>query len=168
MEQKLIQIFQAMTVVHERFNEQAVRKEEAIKTGDMEGLDQVMKEESPLIQQLGKLENTRQHLVQQWMKDKGLVKENVTMDHLTPLFPEKEREDLQYWQQRLMTEIHRLKEQNSLNQQLLEDSLRFVNLSLDAMSPQDQNQFISYSGDGEKDDDDDFKPGGRSLFDSKV
>lgn len=168
MEQKLIQIFQAMTVVHERFNEQAVRKEEAIKTGDMEGLDQVMKEESPLIQQLRKLENTRQHLVQQWMKDKGLVKENVTMDHLTPLFPEKEREDLQYWQQRLMTEIHKLKEQNSLNQQLLEDSLRFVNLSLDAMNPQDQNQFISYSGDGEKDDADDFKPGGRSLFDSKA
>jgi flagellar biosynthesis/type III secretory pathway chaperone len=168
VEQKLIQIFQAMTVLHERFNEQAVRKEEAIKTGDMEGLDQIMKDESPLIQQLRKLENTRQHLVQQWMKDKGLVKENVTMDQLMPLFPEKEREDMLYWQQRLMTEIHKLKQQNNLNQQLLEDSLRFVNLSLDAMQPQDQNQFTSYSGDGEKDDDDDFKPGGRSLFDSKV
>lgn len=165
MEQELIQIFQAMTVVHERFNEQAVRKEETIKTGDMEGLDQVMKEESPLIQQLRKLENTRQHLVLQWMKDKGLVKENVTMDQLTPLFPAKEREAVEYWQRRLMTEIDKLKEQNSLNQQLLEDSLRFVNLSLDAMNPQEQNQFTSYSGDGEQDDD---EQGGRSLFDSKV
>ncbi|PYZ92783.1 hypothetical protein CR194_14110 [Salipaludibacillus keqinensis] len=164
--QELIQIFQAMTVVHERFNEQAVRKEEVIKKGDMEGLEQVMKDESPLIQQLRKLENTRHHLVQQWMDEKGLVKENVTMAQLTPLFPEEEREELQYWQQRLMTEIHQLKEQNRLNEQMLQDSLRFVNLSLDAMSP--QNQFSSYSGGGEKDDDDGFDPGGRSLFDSKV
>ncbi|WP_280769576.1 flagellar protein FlgN [Salipaludibacillus daqingensis] len=166
MEQELIQIFQAMTVLHERFNEQAVRKEEVIKTGDMQGLEQVMKDESPLIQHLRKLENTRQHLVQEWMKEKGLVKENVTMEQLTPLFPEKDREDLLYWQQRLMTEIQKLKEQNNLNQQLLEDSLRFVNLSLDAMNP--QNQFTSYSGAGEKEDDDEIDPGGRSLFDSKV
>ncbi|WP_416147314.1 flagellar protein FlgN [Salipaludibacillus sp. HK11] len=164
--QELIKIFQAMTVVHERFNEQAIRKEDAIKKGEMDSLEQVMKEESPLIQQLGKLENTRQHLIQQWMKEKGLVKENVTMEQLIPLFPEKDRADLQSWQERLMTEIHKLKDQNELNQQLLEDSLRFVNLSLDAMHP--QNQFVSYSGEGEKDDDEGFEPGGRSLFDSKV
>ncbi|SES30264.1 FlgN protein [Salipaludibacillus aurantiacus] len=166
MVEQLIQIFQAMTVVHERFNEQAARKEEVIKKGDMPGLEQVMKEESPLIQQLRKLENTRQRLVQEWLEQKGIIKEDITMDKLIPLFPEKEREDLQYWQQRLMTEIHKLKDQNELNEQLLEDSLRFVNLSLDAMSP--QNQFAGYGGDGSNDDGEDFGPGGRSLFDSKA
>ncbi|RKL68328.1 hypothetical protein CR203_07560 [Salipaludibacillus neizhouensis] len=166
MVQELIQIFQAMTVVHERFNEQAFKKEEVIKKGDMAGLDQVLKGESALIQHLRKLENTRQHLIQQWMDEKGLVKENVTMDQLLPLLPEKEREDLSNWQNRLVIEIQKLKEQNELNRQMLEDSLRFVNLSLDAMHP--QNQFSSYSGTGENEDEDDFDPGKRSLFDSKV
>lgn len=167
MVQELIQIFQAMTVVHERFNEQALKKAEVIKKGDIAGLEQVMKDESPLIQQLGKLENTRQHLIQQWLEEKGLVKENVTMEQLIPLFPERDREELNEWQQRLVIEIQKLKEQNELNNQLLEDSLRFVNLSLDEMHP--QNQFSSYSGSGKNDDDhDDYDQGNRSLFDSKV
>lgn len=164
--QELTQIFQAMTTVHERFNEQALKKEEAIKKGDMAGLDQVLKDESALLQHLRKLENSRQHLILQWMNEKELVKENVTMEQLLPLLPEKEREELSDWQKRLLIEIQKLKDQNELNRQMLEDSLRFVNLSLDAMHP--QNQFSSYSGTGKNEDEDDFDPDKRSLFDSKA
>ncbi|MCR6095060.1 flagellar protein FlgN [Salipaludibacillus agaradhaerens] len=166
MVEQLIQILQAMTVVHERFNEQAVRKEEIIKKGNIEGLEQIMKEESPFIQKLRKLENARQTVIRQWMEDKGIFEEEVTMAHLLPLFPESEREQLHYWQQRLMTEIHTLKQQNDLNHQLLEDSLRFVNFSIDVMSP--KTPFSSYSHDGRNEDFEDKEGSGPSLFDSKA
>jgi flagellar biosynthesis/type III secretory pathway chaperone len=164
--EQLIQILQAMTVVHERFNEQAIRKEAVIKKGNIDALEKIMKEESPFIQKLRKLENARQTVIHQWMEEKNIRKEEVTMVQLLPLFPESEREQLQYWQQKLMTEIHTLKHQNDLNHQLLEDSLRFVNFSIDVMSP--QTPFSSYSPDGRNEDLEDMEGNGPSLFDSKA
>lgn len=162
----LIKIIQAMVSVHKKLNDLAFEKQDAVKTGDMKALEHVMQQEAPHIQQLRKLENTRMHIVSQWQENKGLVKESVTIDQLLPLFPEKERNELEDWSTRLIEEIIRLKEQNDLNEQLLEDSLRFVNVTLDAMRP--QNSFNNYSGKGPSTDDDDFTPGNNSLFDSKA
>ncbi|MBU9711766.1 flagellar protein FlgN [Evansella tamaricis] len=165
--QELITIFQAMTALHERFNDKALQKQEAVKKGDIPGLEKVMKEESALIQQLRKLETTRQHAVKTWMEEKGLVKEDITMDALLQFFPEEERKELQHWQQRLVMEIKKLKEQNELNQQLIEESLRFVNISLETVQP--QQQFGNYHRpSGKTGEDDDLGSGTRPLFDSKA
>ncbi|AOM81899.1 flagellar protein FlgN [Salisediminibacterium beveridgei] len=161
----LIKIIQAMVTVHQTLNDLAVAKQDAVKKGDMKDLEAVMQKEAPLIQKLRKLENTRMHLISQWQDEKGLVKEGVTIDQLLPLFPEKESRELEAWSTRLIEQMIRLKEQNDLNEQLLEDSLRFVNVTLDAMRP--QNHFNNYSGNGPEDDDD-FKSGDHSLFDSKA
>src|SRR5690554_2452611 len=141
-EQEIVTIFKALTAVHEKFNEKAIEKQEAVKKGNMQALDQLLKEESALIQQLGKLENTRQHVVNAWMQEKGFVKENVTFEQLMKFFTEENKEELLHWEQRLVQEITKLKQQNELNQQLIEESLRFVNMSLDAMQP--KQEFSNY------------------------
>ena len=165
-EQDIITVFQALIEVHETFNELAVKKLDIVKKGNMQALDELLKEEATLIQQLGKLENTRQHVVQAWMQDKGFVKEDVRFEQLLNLFPHERVAELQQLEQRLVLEIKKLKEQNDLNQQLLEESLRFVNMSLDAMQP--QQEFNNYQKPSGKNKNDDFEAEGRSLFDSKV
>ena len=168
MSDQLVQVMQALTSVHERFNEQAAKKEKAIQQGDMPELDAIMKAESPLIQQLRKLENTRMYLVQEWMRENGVVKENITMDQLLPMFPGEQRGELQYWAERLMDEIGKLRERNERNQLLLQDSLKFVNMSLDAMT-EDNRSFAGYSDTGSADNETGLADGpGRSLFDSKA
>nr|WP_175476070.1 flagellar protein FlgN [Evansella caseinilytica] len=165
MTEEFIQIFNEITEVHEAIYAAAVRKQEGIVTGEMSKLEEVLKEESALIQQLRKLENTRQHLVQRYVEEKGLETENITMEKLLPFFPEAEQEELYDRQQQLLQIIGKLKEQNELNQQLLEDSLSFVTMSLDAFTP--QNEFNNYRHPSGKQEDD-FEPGGRSLFDTKA
>lgn len=164
---ELLTIFQAMTVLHEEFNKKALEKQEAVKTGNMASLDQIIKDESMLVSKLRKLEYTREQTVKMWMQERGIVSEDVTMEHLLQFFPEEDRKTLQYWQRRLITEINKLKEQNEFNQQLIEESLRFVNMSLDSFHP--QKEYGNYNHPGAKSTDkDDYEAGGRSLFDSKV
>ncbi|ADH98546.1 flagellar protein FlgN [Salisediminibacterium selenitireducens] len=162
----LINVMKAMVSMHKKLNDLAIDKQNTVKKGDIKALERVMKEEAPIVQQLRKLENTRMHLIDRWQDEKGLVKEAVTMDQLLPLFPEKERTELEDWSVKLIEEMIRLKEQNDLNEQLLEDSLRFVNVTLDSMRP--QNTYNNYSGTGPSGDEDDFRPGDNSLFDSKA
>ncbi|MDG5786676.1 flagellar protein FlgN [Evansella sp. AB-P1] len=162
---QIITVFQALTAVHEKFNAQALQKEEVVKKGDIPALEKLLKEESALVQQLRKLEQTRHHLVQTWLEEKGFVKEDVTMDKLLQFYPEEEREDLQYWQQCLMTEISKLKQQNEFNQQLIEESLRFVNMSLESMQP--KNDLGNYERPNRKINQS-YSSEGRSIFDSKA
>lgn len=165
-EQEIITIFKALTAVHEKFNEKAVQKERAVIKNDIDTLDEILKEETALIQQLRKLENTRQHVVNEWMKKKGYVKEDVTFGKLLDTFPGEYKDELLQWKERLEEEITKLKNQNELNGQLIEDSLLFVNMSLDLMQP--QQQFNNYQKPTAKGGDDDFDIGNRSLFDSKA
>lgn len=164
MSKQFVQIIQAMTVLHEKFNKSAKEKLTVIKEGDMTALERIMKDESVLIQQLHKLEATRLHEVEVLAAGKGLVKEDVTIETLLPFFSEGERKEVEHWQDRLLSEIMELKQQNDLNQQLLEESLRFVNMSLDAMQP--QSQFENYQVPNMKNKENtDTK---HSLFDSKA
>lgn len=167
-EVEIITIFKALTAVHEKFNEKAIKKEEAVKKNDIPTLNELLKEESALIQQLRKLENTRQHVVHAWMQEKGFVKEDVTFEQLLKFFPEEHKEELQQWKERLVSEITKLKDQNELNQQLIEDSLRFVNMSLDAMQPQQEFSNYQKPTSSRRGMDEDIGFGNRSLFDSKV
>ena len=55
------------------------------------------------------------------------------------------QEALETVRERLMTLLNELKVKNNLNQQLVFNSLQFINITLDAMRPQRTEQF-NYSG----------------------
>lgn len=163
MTEDLKKIFQALIIVHQRLLEQAERKEEIVKKGDIPALDQLMKEEMPIITQLNKLENARHATVQKWLQNQGVIAADATMAQLAPAFSPEDQEVFAELQETLIKEVEKLQSQNELNKQLLEDSLRFINLSLDTARP--QSQFTSYSGKGGSDED---EQQGRALFDSKA
>ncbi|SES00145.1 flagellar protein FlgN [Salisediminibacterium halotolerans] len=168
MTKQLVQVMEALTKVHQQLNQQAKRKEQAIIQGDMAELEDVMKAESPLIQQLRKLENTRLYLVKNWKEANGIFKEDATMDELLPHFEESVRSELSYWSDQLVSEVRALQVQNERNQLLINDSLKFVNMSLDLMTVGNET-YAGYSGTGEAADDAEADAGPvRSLFDSKA
>lgn len=149
--------------IHQTFNQLANEKTDCLKKGDISHLRSLMQKESAQLKLLQKGEQERIRLVQFFMHGKGLVTEGGTITELLPHLKEAEREELISLQKKLIEEITKLKQQNELNQQLIQDSLRFVNLSLDMIQPD-----IDTGNYGRSSKEDDEPIHGRSLFDSKA
>ncbi|WP_035187438.1 flagellar protein FlgN [Alteribacter aurantiacus] len=162
MAKHLIEALKDLTKLHERFNGLAKEKAEAVKKSEMKTLDEVLKRESALIQELSACEKKRQIATSDWLHRQGLVKENVTVEEMIPYLEDEEGDELRFWQQRLLEEIRLWKEQNELNEQLIHESLRFVNMSLDAFQPK-QSENYARPNRGHS-----YAEERRSVFDSKA
>lgn len=148
--------------VHRTFNDLAEEKTVSLTKGDISHLRSLLQKESAILKQLQQLEQERARLVRFFINGKGLVTEGGTLNELIPHVTNEEKEELVSLQKDLIEQIEILKKKNELNQQLIQDSLRFVNLSLDVLQPElDTGNY----GRPNKDDD---EPMGRSLFDSKA
>jgi len=109
---------------------------------------------------VGKTEKTRQKAVKEWLEIKGLDKAGTVSELLEAVSDEKEREKLAKTSTLLTEGITKLKHNEQLNQSLLEQSLQFVQVSLDLMNPSLKN--MNY---GKQPDSYTTK---RSVFDSKA
>ena len=122
----------------------AYDKTELIKTGDMEALDQLLKDEQAHLAAISQMDVQRQNAVAAYLTDQGRsVPVNPTIADVIETLAETEKEKLEEARDRLLHVIHDLKWQNDLNQKLTYQSLQFVNLSLDMVRPQAQS--VTYS-----------------------
>ncbi len=123
----------------------AYDKTAVIKSGDMEGLDQLLKEEQSHLAAILQTEGQRQRDVAQFLTDQGRsVPANPTVaDLLTIVTSESDKQSLTEARDRLLHAIHDLKWQNDLNQKLTYQSLQIVNLSLDMVRPHTES--LNYS-----------------------
>jgi flagellar biosynthesis/type III secretory pathway chaperone len=148
--------------IHQLFNELAEEKTECVTKGDIAHLKTLMQKETVQLKQLQRVEQERVRLVQFFMESKGLITEVGTLAEILPHVSDGEKEELVSLQEQIVQQIQTLKQKNQLNQQLIEDSLRFVNLSLDVLQPELE------TGNYQRPDQGDDEPLGRSLFDSKA
>lgn len=148
--------------IHQTFNELAEEKTECLTKGDIAQLKSLMQKEAAQLKQLQRVEQERLKLVQFFMESKGLVTEVGTLAEILAHVSDGEKEALVSLQEQIVLQIQTLKQKNQLNQQLIEDSLRFVNLSLDVLQPELE------TGNYQRPDQGDDEPLGRSLFDSKA
>lgn len=160
--QLIIETMKKLVVLHETFHELADERTKLLTKGDISQLRALMQKEAVSLKQLQRLEQERIRLVQFFIQSKGLVTEGGTISELLSHVSDSEKEELQSLQNNLIKLIKRLKEKNDLNQQMIQDSLRFVNLSLDVLQPE------ADSGNYMRPDKEDDQPTGRSLFDSKA
>ena len=158
----IIENMKKLVQIHEAILELATEKTTCLTKGDISHLKSIMQKEAVLLKQLQRLEQERQRLVLFFMRSKGLVTESGTLTELLPHVDEEEQKTLSSFQKHLIQLITKLKEKNELNQQLIQDSLRFVNLSLDVLHPEQE------TGNYGRPDKEDDEPLGRSLFDSKA
>ncbi len=122
----------------------AYDKTAVIKSGDMEGLDQLLKEEQSHLAAILQTEGQLQRDVAHYLADQGQsVPANPTVADLLPVAPEADKQGLTEAKDRLLHVSHDLKWQNDLNQKLTYQSLQIVNLSLDMVRPHTES--LNYS-----------------------
>ncbi|KZE64236.1 hypothetical protein AWM68_14145 [Fictibacillus phosphorivorans] len=127
------------------------RKTEVLKSGDMKALDVLLKEEDLQVKKLQVIE-----------KDRMLKFANVTLGDVLEQAEEPEKAKLVYLQDQLIHTFDALKSRNELNQQLLEQSLQYVNMTLSMVQP--TNEPVTY-GNSKKNG---YTNQATSLFDSKA
>ncbi|MEK4443201.1 MULTISPECIES: flagellar protein FlgN [Niallia] len=127
----LMQTLDKLVRLHQSLHEVAKEKTEAIKVGDMDALKQVMKDEQAHIMSIQKLEEARMTISKRMVP----VIPNPTVMDCVKYLDSQDAENLTEIANHLKEIIMDLSETNSLNQQLLQQSMQFVNVSLNLLKP---------------------------------
>ena len=118
----------------------ANEKTALIKTGDIAGIDQLLKDEQAHLAAIVQMDQDRQKAVIAYLKGQGRpVPMNPTISNLIEITPEPDKQQLVEAKDRLLHAIQELKWQNDLNQKMTYQSLQFVNLSLDMVRPRPES-----------------------------
>ena len=143
--QPIITSLQQLLELHQSLLSISENKTEVLKKGDLEGLQQLLKTERKHVQAIKKIEA-----------------QNVTA-LLELIDNDAEKKALEAVTTTLAEVLVELKQQEQLNQQLTQQSLQFVQLSMNMIAPTIQS--INYSNKNKSTTDNTTK---RSVFDSKA
>ncbi|MFA9458571.1 flagellar protein FlgN [Halalkalibacter sp. AB-rgal2] len=159
----LIQLMERLEEIQQQLLMIAIQKVEPLKKGDMKVVETLVREESKWIHQLEMVETLRTKKISDYVQEQGIESNGARMVDLLPYASEDEQLRMIEIQQSLTDVTAQLKQQNEFNQQLIEESLKLVRVSLDLMIPMKED--ISYSPDEKQE-----SPlgSGHSIFDSKA
>lgn len=134
-----------------------------VKEGAIEKLQVLLVKERKSIRTIEQAENERQTAVEEWFTQKQLPLSDAAITNmLGKITDERETEELENITILLTELITKLKQQEQLNQALINQSMQFVQLSLDMMNPSIKN--MNYGNKkGSKSESDKL-----SVFDSKA
>lgn len=149
--------------LHVKMVEQSHLKTDIIKNGDVEALKLITKDERKNIQFITSLQRELTSHAKLFLEGKGQPAGNPSLSECILNADNLEKESLIELQTQLLEAASSLKKQNDLNQQLLSQSLAFVQVSLDLLSP----EMDSYNYE-RPDRTRPYEQEGRSLFDSNA
>lgn len=111
-----------------------VKKTDIVKKGDMEAFQQLQKDEQKHLAAIQKVDHNRQTAV----ANLAPTLEHPTVTDCLPYISKVEQQKLVTLKNQLVAILTDLHEQNNLNQQLIQQSLEFINLSVNLLLPQQQ------------------------------
>lgn len=155
--QTLLLVLEKLLKLHKSLYQIAQDKTEVLKKGDIEALNQLMKNEQSHISAIQMIDKERAEIISKMIPKQ----KNPTLRDCIALLDKPEVDKIVSIQEQLLSQITLLKEVNELNQDLLTQSLQYVSLNLDFLLP---NQSVTYSK--EQDSEQDLP--NLSLFDSKA
>lgn len=121
----------------------AAHKKDVLVKGDVDELVAITRQEQKLIKGVTAAEAARQTLVQELTEKKGFALQEGTLAELIKLTTSaEEKTRLASYRDELVRIVAELREANELNQQLLEQSLSFVNMTLDLITDTPEDDFI--------------------------
>lgn len=149
--------------MHEQLLTLSKDKTEAIKDSDNEKLVSHLTKERQVLQKIEQLERVREQLVDQHFTQLNIKTEDKTITELLKTIQDKnDKQILEESVAKLIQIIVSIRENEQLNSELLQQSMQFVQLSLEMIQPQAQS--ISYGNQAERKD----SGQKRSVFDSKA
>jgi hypothetical protein len=158
----IIQSLLKLIDVHKELLTISEQKTELVKAGTIDKLQQLLVKERKQIRLLEQLEGKRQLEAEEWLSLQGLPLNDATITTiLENLNNESEKVEIRKASEQLTSYVMKLKQQESLNQALINQSLEFVQLSLDLLNPSISN--MNYGK--QKQEKESYN---RSIFDSQA
>ncbi|MFP7479047.1 flagellar protein FlgN [Terribacillus saccharophilus] len=160
--QALLETIEKLHTLHRSLLEISRLKTDHLKANDMESLQKQLLAEKKHVQAVAQIEKLRIAQTESWAVVSGLPVP-ATVSELLELITD-QKVALQFEQELIgLTEtVTELKKQEALNQQLLEQSMQFLQVSLDMLAPSIQS--LNYGTSNQ----DQQRPQNRALFDSKA
>lgn len=133
--QALIESLGRLDEAHVAMLESAQKKRSAIMNNQVEEMIGILNQESRIVKQIEQLEDARIAACYAFLQERGVKSQlNLTITELSRLvFDQEEKKALLDMQKKLSDTLHQLKEINDLNQKLIEQSLTFLDYSLDLL-----------------------------------
>jgi hypothetical protein len=159
----IIHALEKLLELHNGLLELSRKKTEAVKTGSMDTLMTLIAQERKQIRKVEKAETERMKLVTEWFAANDLAEEEHTITMLlNRLETGQLKTKLLDITTRLTEVVTLLKQQEGLNYALIQQSMQFVQYSLDLINPTIQS--INYGSASDKQN----ESATQSLFDSKA
>lgn len=151
------------TDLHEQLLQLSNEKLHAIKQSATESLVKLLTKERQLIQKIEQLEDEREEVVELLFQTKNIKSDEKTLTELLPhIDKDSDKRLLEQKMAKLVKIIVSLRDSEQLNNRLLQQSMQFVQLTLDMLQPETKK--INYSNQQQIPKHNQ----GRSVFDSKV
>ncbi|OPA75663.1 flagellar biosynthesis protein FlgN [Paenibacillus selenitireducens] len=163
--QALIDTLEEMNAQHTLMLELGERKKQAIIQNDVDELTRIVNKETKFVKHIEELDQVRQQAVYEFLHEKG-IKSNLNLnitELLRMVFHPEEKRRLMDVQQKFTQTLTELKHLNTLNQQMIEQSLTIVNYSLDLVTGGPEDEVI-YQHPGHPG----YSPKRKGMFDSRI
>lgn len=161
--ERILSALERLVQLHDSLLQLSLTKTDLLKKGDIEGVQNILKTEQKHIQAVNKLEKERLTAVDKWAEQYQLSDdEKVVTEILKKVSDDGERKQLEELSTELAEKLVELKAQEALNHELTNQSLQFVQMNLDLLSPTIEQ--VNY-GNAKSQNDPQSK---RSVFDSKA
>jgi flagellar biosynthesis/type III secretory pathway chaperone len=134
--QALVETMESLIEVHRSLLDLAKDKTPVLVENQVDKLNQIVNKESKLVKRVEELDLQRIQITGEYLMSRGYWPDSrVTMtDFIKMIFKAEEKKAVQDVHQKLLAILMELKEINSLNQKLVEQSLAFIEYSLDIIS----------------------------------
>lgn len=160
--QKMFDLLTKQLKLNKSLLKMARQKTDILKQGDIGALNSMMKDEQAHIAAMNQLEEARRKEAAMLLSGQPIYYHEPSLSDLLDRISGEEREQLRALQTELLQTIRELQERNALNQELIMQSLQFVNLNLDMLSPPTDMDAYNYQKE-------ETPPAyNRSLFNSKA
>ena len=159
---QLVMALEKEEEIYQDILELSLNKKQAIIDGDVKNLEKIVTKEKALAMSLIKLDNIRVRIVNEILKENGVDSvENITelSEYIDPLAKEK----ILNLKTKLNHVIKKVRNENELNKDLVEQQLDYIQFNIDLMTNVDLGS-NNYS----KEANDNVKKGRKNLFDAKI
>lgn len=163
--ERILQSLSELTDVHNKLYKVSQQKTEALKDGSAEKLQNILIEEQTYIRKLEQAEKKRETVVEHWFNNHHHSEEERTITNLLSLLTDSQnKQDLETATIDLTHAITKLRDSEQLNGALIQQSMHFIQTSLNMFKPTLQS--LNYDRQQTKSDQKSYSD--RSMFDSRA
>ena len=160
---EIISCLEKQKSIYEELLSISRKKKQVLIDGNVEKLDSMVKREGNLIIEIGDLENKREKAVEALAKELGCSSKELTVSYVCDRVADKRVGLIRSLADSIGSILKELKELNDINGKLIEQSLEYVNFSINLVADVLEGQKVVYEANEEEN-----KGNGVRLFDAKV